>query len=177
MGEDPYVIRRQLERTRDELTETIDALGYKADVPARAKERVTGTFDRARESVMGTSNGIRAAAPEPGQVADQARRAAGVAQENPLGLAIGSIAAGFLLGMVLPSSRMEEERLGPRAHEVRDQVTELGQEALAHGKEVTSEAADAATQAARRSADEHGAELREAASEHARAVGEQVCSG
>jgi hypothetical protein len=177
MGEDPYVIRRQLERTRDELTETIDALGYKADVPARAKERVTGTFDRARESVMGTSNAMRDATPDSGQVADQARRAAGVAQENPLGLAIGSIAAGFLLGMLVPSSRLEDERLGPIAHEAREQVTELGQEALAHGKEVASEAAEAATDAARRGAEEHAANLRDAASEHARAVGEQVRSG
>jgi len=178
MGEDPDVIRRQLERTRSQLTETIDALGYKADVPARAKDRVTGTIDRAREAiggtvdqardtVGGTSQRMHDAAPAPGDVADQARRAVGVAQENPLGLAVGAVAAGFLLGMVLPGSRVEDERLGPVADTVKSHAAELGQEALEHGKQVATEAAESAAQTAQESASEHAAELRETASEHA----------
>jgi hypothetical protein len=35
MGEDPQVIRREIEETRERMTETVDALGYKADVKAR----------------------------------------------------------------------------------------------------------------------------------------------
>jgi hypothetical protein len=178
VGEDPDVIRMQLERTRAQLTDTIDALGYKADVPARAKDRVTGTIDRARDAiggtvdhardaVSGTSHRMQDAAPAPGDVADQARRAAGVAQENPLGLAIGAVAAGFLLGMVLPGSRIEDERLGPIADTVKSHGAELGQEALEHGKQVVSEAAESATETVRESAPEHASELRETASEHA----------
>jgi hypothetical protein len=177
MGEDPDVIRMQLERTRSQLTETIDALGYKADVPARAKDRVTGTIDRAREaiggtvdhardSVAGTSQAMHDAAPAPDEVADRARRAAGVAQENPLGLAIGAAAAGFILGMVLPSSRIEDERLGPVADTVKSHAVEIGQEALEHGKQVASEAAETAAETAQQAASEHASELRETAAEH-----------
>ena len=177
MGQDPAAIRREIEETRERMGDTVDALAYKADVKTRAKESVSEKVDSLKSKVTGAKDSVADATPSSGDVKHGAKRTVGIAQENPLGLAIGSIAAGFLLGMVLPSSRMEEERLGPMAHEVRDQVTELGQEALAHGKEVASEAADAATEAARRGAEEHGSELRDAASEHARAVSEQVRSG
>ena len=54
MGQEPDEIRGRIEQTRNEMGETIDALGYKADVPARAKDKVTDTVERARESVAGT---------------------------------------------------------------------------------------------------------------------------
>jgi len=174
VGENPDVIRRQLERTRDELTDTIDALGYKADVPARAKDRVTDTIDRARGAVAGTTAGVRERTPSAGDVGDSAGRAVGVARENPLGLAIGSLAAGFLLGMVLPSSRMEDERLGPVADSVKSHAMELGQEALEHGKEVASDAAEAAADTARQRAPEHAQELRDTAAQHTGAVTDEV---
>ena len=68
------------------------------------------------------------------------RRAAGVAQENPMGLAVGAMAAGFLAGMLIPSSRVEDEKLGPMADQVKQQAKETGQEALEHGKEVAQSA-------------------------------------
>ena len=185
MGEDPDVIRGQLERTRAQLTETIDALGYKADVPARAKDRVTGTFDRAREAIGGTmehardtatgaSHAMHDAAPDTGDMANGARRAAGVAQENPLGLAVGAIAAGFLLGMVLPGSRIEDERMGPVADTVKAHAAELGQEALEHGKEVVSQAAEATADVTRQAVAQEATELRETAAEHAEAAKQEA---
>jgi hypothetical protein len=181
MGEDPDVIRGQLERTRAQLTETIDALGYKADVPARAKNRVTGTFDRAREAIGGsvdhardTAAGASHAMPDTGQMADGARRAAGVAQENPLGLAVGAIAAGFLLGMVVPGSRVEDERLGPVADTVKGHAAELGQEALEHGKEIVSQAAETTADVTRQAVAQEASELREAAAEHAEAAKQEA---
>jgi hypothetical protein len=39
MGQDPDRIRQEIEDTRERLTETVDAIGYKADVPARAKDK------------------------------------------------------------------------------------------------------------------------------------------
>jgi gas vesicle protein len=185
VGEDPDVIRRQLERTREQLTETIDALGYKADVPARAKDRVTdtidrakgaigGTMDHARDTMSGTSDAMREHTPDSQELADRAGRAVGVAQENPLGLAIGSVAAGFLLGMLVPSSRMEDERIGPMADSVKSHAVELGQEALEHGKEVASTAAEAASDVTRQQAREEAQELREEARAHSEAVTQEV---
>ncbi|MDX6629827.1 MAG: hypothetical protein QOH00_2073 [Gaiellales bacterium] len=181
MGQEPDQIRERIEQTRSEMGETIDALGYKADVPARAKDKVTGTVERARDSVAGTvdsikgvvsggASSVREAAPDRRQVSGQARQAVGVAQQNPLGLAVGAVAAGFLAGMVLPSSRVEDERIGPIADDVKEHAAEVGQEALEHGKQVAKDAAQSAATAVEDSAGEHAEELRTTATEHARAV-------
>ena len=41
MGEDPQAIREEIEATRDQMGDTIEAIGYKTDVKARAKESVS----------------------------------------------------------------------------------------------------------------------------------------
>src|SRR5918996_6031447 len=106
MGEDPNLIRADIERTRAEMGDTVDALGYKADVKSRAKERINRMTPDGR----------------------QVKRAASSAQENPLGLAIGGIAVGFLAGLLVPTSRIEDEKIGPMAEQVREQVKQTGQE-------------------------------------------------
>jgi hypothetical protein len=45
---DPDAIRADIVATREQLGRTIDELGHRLDVPARAKERV----ERARETVL-----------------------------------------------------------------------------------------------------------------------------
>ena len=59
MGADTDLIRQEIARTRDEMGETIDAIAYKADIQARAKDRVSDTVDRARESLSGTATSIK----------------------------------------------------------------------------------------------------------------------
>ncbi len=138
MGQDPDAIRHEVEHTREQMGETIDALGHKADVKGRTKEN--------------------------------ARRAAGVAQENPLGLAVGAMAAGFIAGMLIPSSRVEDEKLGPMADQVKQQVKETGQEALEHGKDVAQSAAQSAAETVREEGREHGEQLADSARENAGTV-------
>jgi gas vesicle protein len=152
MGEDPDRIRREIELTRAEMGETVDALGYKADVKTRTKEKVVGVKDR-----------IAGAAPDGSDVKRQARQAKSVAQENPLGLAVGAVAVGFLAGMLIPATRIEDERLGPVADDVKERAKETGQEALERGKQVAQDAAETASDSAR----EHGEQLRDTAQEHA----------
>ena len=72
MGEDPDRIRQDIEATRNEMGETVDALTYKADVKSRAKESLMGTKDSIKSKVVGVSD----AAPDSEQVKDGARRAA-----------------------------------------------------------------------------------------------------
>jgi uncharacterized membrane protein len=43
VAEDPDAIRREIEDTREEMAETIDALEYKADVPARLADGLSAT--------------------------------------------------------------------------------------------------------------------------------------
>jgi len=137
------------------MGETVDALGYKADVKGRAKDRVVGVKDR----VVG-------ATPDSGDVKHQAKRAKSVAQDNPLGLAVGAIAVGFLAGTLLPSTRVEDEKLGELSDEVIDRAKETGQEALERGKQVAQDAAETAKE----SGSEHADELKSTAQEHAQSV-------
>ena len=155
MGEDPDRIRREIEQTRAEMGDTVDALGYKTDVKARAKDRVVGVKDR----VVG-------ATPDTGDVKDQARKAKGVAQENPLGLAVGAVAVGFLAGLLIPATRVEDEKLGPVADDVKERAKETGQEALERGKQVAQDAAQTAQESGR----EHAEELKTTASDQAQDV-------
>jgi hypothetical protein len=162
MGEDPDRIRREIEATRGEMGETVDALTYKADVKSRAKEKVVGTKDSIKSKVVGAGD----AAPDGEQVKQNARRAAGIAQENPLGLAIGSIAAGFIVGLLLPSSKVEDQKLGPMADDVKAKAKETGQEALERGHEVVQETAQVAQQTVQEKGREHGEELASSAQQN-----------
>src|SRR3954470_14849619 len=157
MGQDPDVIRRDIEETRERMGETVDALGYKTDVKSRAKESVTGKVDSVKEKIVGAKDSAMEATPSTGDVKHGARRAVGVAQENPLGLAVGAVAVGFLAGMLIPSTRVEDEKLGPVADDVKQRAKETGQEALERGKQVAQDAAETA---------------KESGKEHAQGLGE-----
>src|SRR5918996_1717650 len=188
MGQDPDAIRQDIEQTRVELSETVEAVGYKADVPSRAKEAVSDKVDsvksavsdtapRAREAVTGSTGRVAEATPSRGEVTQQTRRAAGVARENPLGLAIGAAAVGFLAGLVVPSTRVEDQRLGPVADQVRDRVKATGEEALDRGRQVAQEAAGSAADTARERAQEQGQQLADSARQSTQDVQGEVRDG
>jgi hypothetical protein len=170
VGKDPSEIREEIEQTRGEMGETVEALGYKADVKTRAKESIAGKRDQVKERITG-------ATPDSQQMKQGANRAAGVAQQNPIGLALGSVAVGFVAGMLIPSTRVEDEKLGPVADDVKGRVKETGQEALERGKEVAQEAAQSAKQAAEESGREQAEELRDSAQEKARGAKSTAGSG
>jgi hypothetical protein len=156
MGQDSTAIRNDIEQTRDEMSDTVDALGHKADVKTRTKEALGTRKDALVSKVSGST-------PDGTDVKQGAKRAAGVAQENPLGLAIGSLAVGFLAGMLIPSSRVEDEKIGPVADQVKEKAKETGQEAIERGKQVAGEAAESAKQTAQESGRQHADELRSSA--------------
>jgi hypothetical protein len=137
MGQDPEAIREQIEQTRDEMSGTVEALGHKADVKGRAKSAISERTDSLKSKVTGST-------PDAGEVKQGAKQAVGVAQENPLGLVVGGIAAGFLVGMLIPSTRIENEKMGELSDQVKDQAKQTGQEALERGKTVAQEAAQSA---------------------------------
>jgi hypothetical protein len=170
MGEDPDTIRDEIADTRERMGDTIDALGYKADVKSRAKDNVTGKVDSVKERLGLAGQKAGDATPDAEQVKGQVRKAAGVAQENPLGLALGAVAVGFLAGMLVPSSRVEDEKLGPMADRVKEQAKETGQEALDRGKEVAQAAAQSAADTASEESSKHGEQLADSAKESAGAL-------
>ena len=174
MGEEPDRIRAEIEQTRAEMTDTVDALGYKADVKTRAKENLQDKKESAKESIVGVKDKVVGGTPDSGEVKYKARQAASVAQENPLGLAIGSVAVGFLAGMLIPSTRVEDEKIGPIADDVKEKVRETGQEALEHGKQVAQHAAQSAQETVKESGQQHAQEVKESAQQSAQDVKQGV---
>jgi gas vesicle protein len=176
MGQDPDAIRQEIEQTRERMGDTVEALGYKADVPARAKESISDKVDTVKSRISGIGSGVSAATPQTQDVKQGAEQAVGVLQENPLGLAIGATAAGFLAGMLIPSSRIEDERIGPVADQVKEQARQTGQEALEHGKQIAQETATVATQKAHESGQAHAQEMSDTAKQAAEQVQQTVKS-
>jgi gas vesicle protein len=185
MGQDPGEIRQEIEETREQMGDTVNALAYKADVKTRIKDSVGSKRDRFFSQMQGTGHKVGEAVPDGEQVKEGARQAVGVAQENPIGLALGGLAAGFLVGMLLPSTKIEDERVGPLADQVKETATETGKEALDRGRQVAGEVAEQAVEGAKEiggevmettkdAAQEQAEGLKETAREGAQEVGDRV---
>lgn len=129
-----------------------------------------GVAQSAKDRLVGAGQSVGDATPDGQQVKHQAQRAKSVAQDNPLGLAVGAIAIGFLAGMLIPATRVEDEKLGSVADDVKERVKDTGQEALERGKQVAQDAAQSAQETAKESGQQHAEELRDTAQEHAEAV-------
>lgn len=189
MGEDPSAIRNEIEDTRERMGDTVDALAYKADVKTRAKESVSDKVSSVKEKVVGAKDSVSGSVggakesvsgtvsdrtPDGEQVKQQAKRAAGVAQENPLGLALGAIAVGFVAGMLIPSTRVEDEKLGPMADQVKEKAQETGQAALEHGKQVAQDVAQTAKDAGQQAVQQTKEAAQSSGQEHARQVKDEA---
>jgi ElaB/YqjD/DUF883 family membrane-anchored ribosome-binding protein len=145
-------IQRELEETRSRMSAELDALAHKLDVPARAKERVSAATRK-----------VTSAAPSTGDVK-------GAAKDNPLGVVLGGVAVGVLAGLLLPRTKLEDEKVGPIADRVRDEVVSSGREALERGKSVAKQAGEAARDAATDAADKQGEALKATTSSRAKKV-------
>jgi hypothetical protein len=185
MGQEPSQIRQEIEETRAEMGDTVDALAYKADVKSRMKESISDKRGRLVEQIQGTKGKVGEAAPDAEQVKEGTREVVGVAQENPIGLALGGLAAGFLVGMLLPSSKLEDEKVGPIADQVKETAVETAEEAVDRGREVASQVAEQAVEGAKevgqqtmdtakQAGQEQAKELKDSAKEGAQEVKEQA---
>jgi ferric-dicitrate binding protein FerR (iron transport regulator) len=56
---DPEELRQEIERTREELGDTVEALAHKADVKARVQERVTDISQRAQATAAQGARTVR----------------------------------------------------------------------------------------------------------------------
>jgi ElaB/YqjD/DUF883 family membrane-anchored ribosome-binding protein len=92
-AKDPEQIQEEIEETRREMGDTVEALAAKADVKARVKDKVEHTKEAAAEKLG------KAKDASPDGVASGASQATQKAKENPIPVAaFGAFAAGFLLG-------------------------------------------------------------------------------
>jgi hypothetical protein len=176
MGEDPRAIRQDIEGTRERMGDTVEALAYKADVKTRAKESVSDKVDTLKAKVTGARTSVAETAPSAGDVKHRARRATAIAEENPLGLAIGGVAVGFLAGMLIPSTRVEDEKIGPAADDVKEKIAQTGRETLDRGKQVAHDVAAQASETAKESGRQQAQEAKSEMKDAARETRESVSS-
>jgi len=146
------------------MGDTVEALGYKADVPARVKDAVSDRVETVKgtigDALGGAQRAMRTGAlPDAGDVRAAARRGVSIAAENPLGLAIGAAAVGFLAGLLVPVTDYERSTIGPIRDDLLDRAQSVGADALEHGKQVLAETAQAAVQTAQQSAQEHAQQV------------------
>jgi gas vesicle protein len=169
------------------MGDTVDALAYKADVKTRVKDSIADKRDQVVDRVRGTTEKVGESTPDGEQLKDGAHRAVGIAQENPIGLALGGVAVGFLAAMLVPSTRIEDERIGPVADQVKETAAETGREALERGKDVAGQVVEQAVEGAKEvgqealetakeAGQEQAGELKDSAEEGAQQVGDQVRS-
>jgi ElaB/YqjD/DUF883 family membrane-anchored ribosome-binding protein len=143
---DPDAIRADIERTRENLSRDVNALGESVSpgqVAHRQAEKVKGSAAALRERVMGTAtdagdrtsglaHGVGEAASDAGSTVQ--RKARG----NPLAAGVIALGAGWLLGSLLPASE-KERRL---SETVKEKAEPVVQQAQAVAKDVASESAE-----------------------------------
>lgn len=133
---DPRELREEIERTRMEVAETIDALAGRADVRAQGRERVRHATSRAKERLADTTESVRYKGEQltnrageqlghgqervrevlPDQAEEWARQATDVARRNKRALAYGAAALLALRGL----SRVRRRRRVRRQRRRRD---------------------------------------------------------
>lgn len=144
MGKEPSDIRTEIEQTRERVGDEVDAISYKTDVPARMgdfvdnkKQALTGKLSDVKDAVAGTASNVLPDGERVGRLKDTAER-------NPLGLAVGGVALGFVAGLLLPSTRVENKAMGETSDKITDAVKETASDAIESGKQVAQDATDSA---------------------------------
>ena len=101
--DDPEVLRRDIERTREELGETVEALSHKADVKAQVAEKVDERKADLRErgdalkaKVSGARERASSAAPD--DVKRAVSQVAHTAEQRPFPAIAVAVAVGILVG-------------------------------------------------------------------------------
>jgi hypothetical protein len=147
--------------------EEVEALSHKTDVGARLddyvdekKEAVTSKVSGARDAVTGAVGRVVPGEGPPGQ---RLRSVSRSARQNPLGFAVGGAAVGFVVGYLIPSTRLEDEHLGEAADRVKETVSEAGHDALERGKDVASSAMGTAREEGMRQGRELASDLKDRA--------------
>lgn len=109
----PAEIERDIAHTRDQLGDTAEALAAKADVKARAQERVEeakGTVRDKRDELLGKAKGATSGSAGGGGggggASAGAQQVKAKAQENPVHTGVaGGFVAGLLVGRILFGGR------------------------------------------------------------------------
>ncbi|MCJ2048913.1 hypothetical protein [Methylobacterium sp. J-070] len=135
----------QARRTVSDLADTVnDRLGGVAD---QARDRASMVYDDARERAGALHRrNMQALDDLTSQGIDGINRGRTAVErfvdDNPLLVGVVGVAAGLLLGALLPRTRQEDRNIGPWADEVRDQGLRYAREVTNIGREFVQTALD-----------------------------------
>ena len=162
MTDNPEDIRRDIERTRAELSDNVNALGDSAKPSNIVREQVDNVKDKAhglKERIFGSDYDPY----DHGAVGDVGDRASGVVSDardavadaprqlksqtrgNPIAAGLIAAGVGALIGGLLPATRFEKDaatQVKDAAEPAIEQVKEMAQEAGEHLKPMAQEAAE-----------------------------------
>ncbi len=126
-----------------------ETAGNVADSARSAADRATAAVSSAATSVRDVaSSAADTTRQQLSQVSDQARQGARVAsdrfkntlQENPMALGVAALAAGAIVGLTLPTTRVENEYMGETRDRLVDQAKSIAHDAAEKVQRVTGEA-------------------------------------
>jgi gas vesicle protein len=163
MSNDPEQIRREIERTRSELSDNVNALGDKVNPGSIAKRqvsRVRGAATSVKDAVLGSASdaadtGQQVATTMGDAVSNGPTAVARKAQGSPIAAGLIAFGAGLLVSSLLPASKVEQqaaEKVKDTAQPMVDNLTDTAKEVAGNLKdpaqqaveEVKSTASDAA---------------------------------
>ncbi|WP_433127560.1 DUF3618 domain-containing protein [Micromonospora sp. CA-240977] len=170
MSSDPDQIRREIETTRTELSNDVDALTDKVNPRRIAGDRAgqaRDTFTRAKEKMMGSSSHLGQEAGQrmthaAGSVRDETRslgqQSREQAQGNPLAAGLVAFGVGLLAASLIPPSGRERQLAGRARNMVSEHSGQLREQASQMGHQVQDNLREPAQQAAQsvRSSAQHG---------------------
>ena len=172
MGKDPNQIREDIAATRERMGETVEAIGYRADVPSRVKEGIADKVGSVKDSISGgvqamtakvsdIGSSIGEAMPSGEEIRTAARRTVSTLSENPIALAVGGLVVGFTAGLLLPRTRVETETMRPALDNAKRVARQTGEQVVEHGKQVLQEVASTAKESAQRHGQQVASQMRD----------------
>jgi len=153
MSNDPEQIRREIERTRLELSDNVNALGDKVNPGSIAKRqvsRVRGAATSVKDAVLGSASdaadsGQQVANTMGDAVSNAPSAVARKAQGSPIAAGLIAFGAGLLVSSLLPASQAEQqaaEKVKNTAQPLVDDLTDTAKEVAANLKEPAQQAMD-----------------------------------
>ena len=158
MTNDAEQIKADIEATRSELSRDVDALAQTVrpgNVAARQKDKVTaavfGVKDKASSAVFGAKDAVVENVDQvkssTGEAMSSApREARQVTQGNPLAAGLIALGVGWLVGSLLPATRVErqaadalKEKAAPLVEDVSDLAKETAQNLQEPAKEAVAQ--------------------------------------
>jgi len=153
MSNDPEQIRREIEHTRLELSDNVNALGDKVNPGSIAKRqvsRVRGAATSVKDAVLGSASdaadsGHQVANTMGDAVSSAPSAVTRKAQGSPIAAGLIAFGAGLLVSSLLPASQAEQqaaEKVKNTAQPLVDDLTDTAKEVAANLKEPAQQAMD-----------------------------------